>query len=74
LFICASSSNTLNSEEYDRELCWGYEYGCKMPQFIHKCPGNHSGYVKDKQTQLDVFYTQADFGTNAHLLLHVEYQ
>ncbi|KAL7042836.1 hypothetical protein ACKWTF_001303 [Chironomus riparius] len=52
----------LSSEEYDRELCWGYEYGCKKPQFIHKCPGNHSGYVKDKETQLDVFYSQADFG------------
>ena len=52
----------LSSEEYDRKLCWGYEYGCKKPVHMHKCPGNHSGYVKDKETQLDVFYTQADFG------------
>lgn len=54
----------LSSDEYDREVCWGYEYECKKPQFTHKCPGNHSGYVKDKQTQLDVFYSQADFGMN----------
>lgn len=52
----------LNSEKYEKEVCWGYEYGCKKPIFTHKCPGNHTGYVKSKEAQLDVFYAQADFG------------
>lgn len=52
----------LSSEEYDQELCWGYEYGCKKPVYVHKCPGNHSGYVASKEIQLDVFHSQADFG------------
>ena len=52
----------LSSEDYDPELCWGYEYGCTKPHIIHKCPGNHSGYVKSKEIQLDVFYAEADFG------------
>jgi hypothetical protein len=52
----------LSSERYDREVCWGYEQGCKKPQTCHRCPGNHTGYVQSKEAQLDVFYTQADFG------------
>lgn len=52
----------LSSEKYDREICWGYEQNCKKPLHTHKCPGNHTGYVQSKETQLDVFYTQADFG------------
>lgn len=54
----------LSSEDYDRSMCWGYEYECKKPLYMHRCPGNHSGYVKSKQDQLDVFYAQADFGNN----------
>lgn len=52
----------LSSEKYDREVCWGYEYKCKKPHQIHKCTGNHTGYVESKEAQLDVFYAQADFG------------
>lgn len=52
----------LNSDKYDRDLCWGYEYDCKKPLHTHRCPGNHTGYVKSKEAQLDIFYTQADFG------------
>lgn len=52
----------LSCEKYDREVCWGYENICKKPINVHKCPGNHSGYVKSKEAQLDVFYAQADFG------------
>lgn len=52
----------LSSEKYDREICWGYELNCKKPMQTHDCPGNHSGYVKSKEAQLDVFYAQADFG------------
>lgn len=52
----------LSSEKYDREACWGYESKCKKPRLTHKCPGNHTGYVKSKEAQLEVFYAQADFG------------
>jgi protein O-GlcNAc transferase len=52
----------LSSDEYDNETCWGYEYQCKKPLLINKCPGNHSGYVSSKQVQFDVFHSQADFG------------
>lgn len=54
----------LKSDKYDKEKCWGYEYGCKKPAHTHQCPGNHSGYVKSKEAHLDVFYSQADFGRN----------
>ena len=55
----------LSSEKYDRDICWGYEVNCKKPIYTHKCPGNHSGYVKSKEAQLDVFYAQADFGKSS---------
>lgn len=52
----------LSSEKYDREACWGYEHRCKKPRLTHRCPGHHSGYVKSKEAQLEVFYAQTDFG------------
>lgn len=52
----------LNSDRYERDVCWGYEHECKKPRISHKCPGNHTGYVQSKEAQLDVFYAQADFG------------
>lgn len=52
----------LSSEKYDREACWGYEHKCKKPGLTHRCPGHHSGYVKSKEAQLEVFYAQTDFG------------
>lgn len=52
----------LSSEKYDKETCWGFELNCKKPVLIHKCPGNHTGYVKSKDAQMEVFYAQADFG------------
>lgn len=52
----------LSSEKYDKNSCWGYESNCKKFSHVHRCPGNYSGYVSTKEAQLDVFYTQADFG------------
>lgn len=52
----------LSSEKYDRKACWGYEDKCKEPRLTHRCPGHHSGYVKSKEAQLEVFYAQTDFG------------
>lgn len=52
----------LQSNKYDPEICWGYEYDCKNPLKTHECPGDHHGYVNSKKAQLDVFFAQADFG------------
>lgn len=46
---------------------WGYELdSMTVPReqwySRAKCPGNHIGYVKDKDTQLSTFFTQTDFG------------
>lgn len=29
---------------------------------VPECPGDHKGWVKNKETQIDTFYSQADFG------------
>lgn len=42
--------------------CWGYERNCNTPTYSHFCSGSHSGYVANKESQLNVFYEQADFG------------
>uniref|UniRef100_A0A1B0CHE1 Uncharacterized protein n=1 Tax=Lutzomyia longipalpis TaxID=7200 RepID=A0A1B0CHE1_LUTLO len=45
--------------------CWGYEDGCDLERNAFSmpvCPGEHSTYVKDKETQLRTFFNQADFG------------
>ncbi|CAO1415149.1 unnamed protein product [Diamesa hyperborea] len=52
----------LNSSAYNKKSCRGYEQNCRNPEYIHKCPGNHSGYVESKEAQLEVFFDQADFG------------
>lgn len=52
----------LSSEKYDRETCWGYELKCQKPIMAHKCSGNQTGHVKNKEEQLEIFYEQADFG------------
>lgn len=52
----------LNSSAYNKKSCRGYEQNCRTPENIHKCPGNHSGYVKSKEAQLEVFFDQGDFG------------
>lgn len=54
----------LRSESYKRDVCWGYESECKKENAYSKprCPGKNLSYIKDKQTQIDTFYAQADFG------------
>lgn len=42
---------------------WGYERDSGTTRFSQpKCPGSHIGYIKDKSSQLNAFFTQADFG------------
>lgn len=53
----------LNSKNYDKNACWGYEKSCNPEKYrINECNGNHTGYVESKKSQLDVFFAQADFG------------
>lgn len=52
-------------EKYlDKDLCWGYEFGCQWEKQYSRpfCPGDHRGWVKSKKDQERTFYTQADFG------------
>lgn len=57
----AISTDTFQSR---KELCWGYEDNCvESSRFSRpRCPGSHKGYVKSKETQLETFYAQGDFG------------
>lgn len=44
--------------------CWGHEQWCKPP-YRFQTPqfrGDHTGWVQNKQAQLDTFFYQADFG------------
>lgn len=54
----------LESDDYKKDLCWGYEDDCKNDKRFskHRCPGDVLAHVKSKNEQLDAFYTQADFG------------
>uniref|UniRef100_T1JAU4 EGF domain-specific O-linked N-acetylglucosamine transferase n=1 Tax=Strigamia maritima TaxID=126957 RepID=T1JAU4_STRMM len=44
--------------------CWGYEKNCTPRQIysIPSCPGDHGGWAKSKQDQIDLFFSQGDFG------------
>ncbi|XP_065352579.1 EGF domain-specific O-linked N-acetylglucosamine transferase [Cloeon dipterum] len=48
----------------DKQVCWGYEPDCQRDEAFQTplCPGSHKGWVKDKEAQINTFYTQADFG------------
>lgn len=56
------NKNVLHNKK--NELCWGYEPGCLQKNSFFKvnCSGDHIGYVKSKEAQIDTFFTQADFG------------
>lgn len=52
-------------ELVSEKACWGYERNCHKDNSYPVrpiCPGDHRGWVKTKQAQLDTFYSQADFG------------
>ncbi|CAD7000453.1 unnamed protein product [Ceratitis capitata] len=44
--------------------CWGHELDCNENERFQTptCPGEHSGWVKNKAEQIKTFYYQADFG------------
>ncbi|XP_063702804.1 EGF domain-specific O-linked N-acetylglucosamine transferase [Culicoides brevitarsis] len=54
----------LASSSFDRKACWGYEPNCRRENAINKvqCLGDHTGFVSSKDTQIDTFYHQTDFG------------
>ncbi|OWR51135.1 hypothetical protein KGM_214191A, partial [Danaus plexippus plexippus] len=62
---CKESINCPYKSLTNSKVCWGYENNCPPNSSYHvrpKCPGDHRGWVKTKQAQIDTFYTQADFG------------
>lgn len=62
---CLSEPQCKYRELVGIKSCWGYEHEChKNVSYPVQpvCPGDHRGWVKTKQAQIDTFYTQADFG------------
>lgn len=61
----ACDSSTFNSTSItDNKVCWGYEQDCEKKNRFQtpSCPGAHTGWVKNKESQVHTFYQQADFG------------
>uniref|UniRef100_A0A6B2E8E9 EGF domain-specific O-linked N-acetylglucosamine transferase n=1 Tax=Phlebotomus kandelakii TaxID=1109342 RepID=A0A6B2E8E9_9DIPT len=57
--------NRLSRVAPDAKECWGYEDDCDRENYAFsqpECPGEHSTYIKDKETQRNTFFNQADFG------------
>lgn len=50
--------------EKDSAACWGHETDCKKENRFQtpQCPGAHTGWVRNKESQVETFYQQADFG------------
>lgn len=44
--------------------CWGHERGCSADARFQtpQCPGDHTGWARSKEAQINTFYQQADFG------------
>ncbi|KAK7788871.1 hypothetical protein R5R35_011397 [Gryllus longicercus] len=61
---CKEDEKCPYKDELDKNVCWGYEHGCRAQNSYSRpsCPGDHKGWVKTKQDQLNTFYSQGDFG------------
>lgn len=61
---CKTDSNCPYESALEQNVCWGYEPGCRLQKAysVPSCPGDHRGWVKTKQDQLNTFFTQGDFG------------
>ncbi|XP_067003834.2 EGF domain-specific O-linked N-acetylglucosamine transferase isoform X2 [Anabrus simplex] len=62
--LCQNDESCPYKDQLDKDVCWGYEPGCKFQNSysIPSCPGDHKGWVKTKQDQLNTFFVQGDFG------------
>lgn len=62
--ICSKLIIFFLQDFLDQDVCWGHEPNCPMEKAFQtpECPGDHQGWVKNKDTQVDTFYSQADFG------------
>lgn len=54
----------------DSKACWGFEQDCEKKNRFQtpSCPGAHTGWVRNKETQVNTFYQQTDFGYVQHQL------
>ncbi|XP_063234785.1 EGF domain-specific O-linked N-acetylglucosamine transferase isoform X2 [Bacillus rossius redtenbacheri] len=61
---CQADETCSYKDAVDSDVCWGYERDCdrKKAYSVPSCPGDHRGWVKTKEDQLNTFYTQGDFG------------
>ncbi|XP_058979914.1 EGF domain-specific O-linked N-acetylglucosamine transferase [Musca domestica] len=52
----------------DNKGCWGHEPDCAKENRFQTpiCPGSHTGWVRNKESQVETFYEQADFGYIKH--------
>ncbi|XP_073827085.1 EGF-domain O-GlcNAc transferase [Musca autumnalis] len=52
----------------DNKGCWGHEPDCTKENRFQTpiCPGSHTGWVRNKESQVETFYEQADFGYIKH--------
>jgi len=61
---CPFKEAAITAGEPNAVKCWGYEKNCQ-PQnrvFLPQCPNDSGGWVKTKKEQIDIFYSQGDFG------------
>ena len=51
-------------EDANKSACWGYEKNCEKNNSysVPSCPGDHKGWVRTKEDQINTFFTQGDFG------------
>ncbi|XP_066948238.1 EGF domain-specific O-linked N-acetylglucosamine transferase [Macrobrachium rosenbergii] len=61
---CENDKNCPFKIHLYRPACWGYETNCSLQnRYSHpSCPGDHKGWVRTKEEQLETFYEQGDFG------------
>lgn len=54
----------LNVNDFDTNLCWGYEDNCRREDsFLKpKCTSTNTNAGINTKQQMDTFYSQADFG------------
>ncbi|KAL1124387.1 hypothetical protein AAG570_001016 [Ranatra chinensis] len=61
---CRQEDGCPYKDKLDTKKCWGYEFGCKPADSFARpvCLGEHKGWVKSKEDQINTFYSQGDFG------------
>lgn len=61
---CIKDEKCPYKEDVNKPACWGYETNCDKNNSyaVPSCPGDHRGWVRTKEDQINTFFTQGDFG------------